>query len=294
MISARAARSLHLHDDVLAGRQGRAVHLRDRTGGERLGVDALEHVVPGDAQLLLHHLDHLRLGERRHVVAQRGELVDVLRRHEVGTSGEHLAELAEGRAELFEGLAEVARRLAGLRAVVVALAPGEQLGDAVLGDDARDLGGPAAEQQLVVVLGLGRDDGRGLAVERGRVDRDHGARRGMGDAVRHVAEEELLVPAHPRVADHDDVGVLLGRDRDDGLGGLVVDDDPGPAARAGDPLGELVELGAGGVEDVLVDAVFVVVADAVEVVVGWDDDLHEEELGGEPVGEVGRPLDGTL
>ena len=142
------ARTLHLHHDALAGRQRRAVHLRDRTGGERLGLDALEHVVPRDAQLLLHHLDDLRLGERRHLVAQRGELVDVLRRHEVGTGGEHLPELAEGRAELLERLAELARGLAGLGAVVVALAPGEQLGDPVLRDDARDLGRPPAEQQL--------------------------------------------------------------------------------------------------------------------------------------------------
>ena len=39
----------------VAARQRRPVHLGDRAGGERLRVDRLEHVLPRDAELLLHH-----------------------------------------------------------------------------------------------------------------------------------------------------------------------------------------------------------------------------------------------
>ena len=137
------------------------------------------------------------------------------------------------------------------------------------------------------------DDRLRLAsVERRRVHRDDGAVRGVGDAVGHVAEEELLVAAHAGVPDDDHVGALLGGDGDDRLGGLVVDDDPGPPARPGDLLGELVQLGPGDVEDVLVDAVGIVAPGRLVVVGG--DDLDQEELGGEAVREVGCPLDGPL
>ena len=70
------------------------MHLADRAGRERLGLDALEHVLPGHAELLLHHRDDLRLGERRHVVLERGELLDELGREQVGPGREDLAELA--------------------------------------------------------------------------------------------------------------------------------------------------------------------------------------------------------
>ena len=102
---------LHLHDDLLAVRERRTVHLRDRPGGERQRVDVVEDVLPRDAQLLLHHPDDLLLGERRHVVLQRGELLDELGREEVGTRGQDLAELAEGRTQL----SSAARSALGLR-----------------------------------------------------------------------------------------------------------------------------------------------------------------------------------
>ena len=284
---------LHLDDDALAVRQGGAVHLRDRAGGERLELHALEHVVPRDAELLLHHLDHLGLGEGRHLVAQRGELLDVRRGHEVGTRREHLPELAERRAELLERLAQPLRALAVGVGPGLALAAREQLADAVLGDDAGDLRRTPGEQEVFLLDGLGDlDELCVLAVERRRVDGDDGAVRDVGDAVRDVAEQELLVAGHPRVADDDDVGVLLGGDPHDRIGRLVVDDEPCPTARPGDLVGEVRQLGAGRVEDVVVDAVLVVVP---HLTVGVrQDDLDQEELGREAARQVGRPLDGPL
>ncbi len=78
------------------------MHLRDRAGRERLRVDRLEHVLPGDAELLLHHADDLLLGQRRHVVLQGRELLDELGRHQVRSRRQDLAELGERRAELLE------------------------------------------------------------------------------------------------------------------------------------------------------------------------------------------------
>ena len=44
--------TLHLDDDAIAALERRGMHLADRPGGERLGIDALEHVLPGHAELL--------------------------------------------------------------------------------------------------------------------------------------------------------------------------------------------------------------------------------------------------
>ena len=55
-ISSRASGRCTLITAFVAVGQHRAVHLRDRAGGERLGLDVVEHVLPRHAQLLLHHL----------------------------------------------------------------------------------------------------------------------------------------------------------------------------------------------------------------------------------------------
>jgi hypothetical protein len=44
-----------LIDHAVAVLQTGAMHLADRPRGERLGVDALEDVLPRHLQLLLHH-----------------------------------------------------------------------------------------------------------------------------------------------------------------------------------------------------------------------------------------------
>ena len=76
--------ALHLDDDAIAALERRGVHLADRPRGERLGVDAREHVLPGHAELLLHDRDDLFLGHRRHVVLELRELGDELRRQQSG------------------------------------------------------------------------------------------------------------------------------------------------------------------------------------------------------------------
>ena len=138
------ARALHLDHDALAALEPRAVHLPDRPGRERLWLDVLEHVLPRDPQLLLHHLHDLRLGQRRHVVLQARELVGDVGRDQVGPRREDLAELGEGRAELLERLAQAGGPVRALLAAVV---------KAVLGDDGGDPGG-ARRQVPAGELGL--------------------------------------------------------------------------------------------------------------------------------------------
>ena len=218
------------------------MHLGDRAGGERLRLDVIEHVLPRDAQLLLHHADDLLLGERRHVVLQRRELLDVLGRQQVGTRRQDLPELRERRTQLLQrGAQALALTLAADGALLVR--PAEQLLQPVLREDGGDL--RAARDQV----GLGLDVGGGARAERRRlpagaggrgglpvrrVHDDHRAARVVADPVRHVAQQELLAPGHPRVADHQHVDlVLLGR-LDDRHRRVVVDHDVRPAPFAGD------------------------------------------------------------
>ena len=103
--------ALHLDDDAVAALERRRMHLADRPGGERLGVDAREHVLPRHAELLLHDGDDLFLRHRRHVVLELRELGDELGRQQVRPRGEDLAELRERRPQLLECCAEALRAL---------------------------------------------------------------------------------------------------------------------------------------------------------------------------------------
>ena len=138
---------LHLDDHALAALEGRLVHLPDRPRSERLGVDRGEHVFPGDAELLLHHLHHLRLRQRRDVVLQRRELDDELGRQQVGPGREDLPELRKGRPELFEGVAQPAR--SDLDRVGSAAG----LAQAVLREHGGDAGRPPEETAFDLRLG---------------------------------------------------------------------------------------------------------------------------------------------
>ena len=105
----RGVRALHLHDHPVAALERRPVHLADRAGRERGRVDLLEDVLPGDAELLLHHGDDLCLRQRRDLLLERRELLDDLGREQVRARGEDLAELGERRPELLERVPQAAR-----------------------------------------------------------------------------------------------------------------------------------------------------------------------------------------
>ncbi len=89
----------HLDDDLAARPEERAVDLRDRGARKRLLVEPGEGV---QADVLVDDPASLRERERRHVVHQLAQLLDVDVRQEVRTGGEQLTELHEGRAELLE------------------------------------------------------------------------------------------------------------------------------------------------------------------------------------------------
>ena len=169
------------------------MHLADGPRCKRLGIDRLEHVFPGDAQLLLHHPYHLVLAHRRDAVLQLRELVDQLGREEVGASREHLPEFRKRRAELLERRAQPACAVGVCRR------------GAHVEPEARqhpsDLCRSAEQAPFDERLGRGR---RHRPV-RG-VDDDDGAACVVRDAVRDVAEQELLPPAHACVADDEQVG----------------------------------------------------------------------------------------
>ena len=93
-------RALDLDDHVLAGLECRPVHLPDRPGRKGLRVDGREHVLPGNPELLLHHPDDLRLGERRHAVLQLRQLCDELGRQQVGPSSSSASRIRLARAAL--------------------------------------------------------------------------------------------------------------------------------------------------------------------------------------------------
>jgi hypothetical protein len=82
---ALGAWALHLDDRAGAIGERCLVNLADRPGSHRLRFDAVEDVFPRHSELLLHHLDHLLLGQRRDVVLECGQLLDELGRQQVGT-----------------------------------------------------------------------------------------------------------------------------------------------------------------------------------------------------------------
>ena len=225
--------ALDLHHHRVAGRERRPMHLGDRAGGQRRGLDVIEDVLPRHAELLLHHLHDLFLAERRHVVLQGRELLDVLGREQVGSGRQDLAELGERRTELLErGAQALALPAPAHGALLVGAA--EELPQPVLGEDGGDAPAPRGQSGGELDL-LGRADphpGRrrawhvrhDLPVAR-RVDDDHRAPRVVADAVGHVPEQELLATGHARVAHDEHVDRLLLRGFDDRHRRVVVDHD---------------------------------------------------------------------
>ena len=124
----RRVRALHLDDDLVAVRERRAVHLTDRGGGNRLLVEADERLLDRQAELFLDHDPNLREGERADVVLEAAQLGDDVRRDDIGTRGEQLAELDERRPELVEHLAEVPAALRSDRSIGARLPPASSTG----------------------------------------------------------------------------------------------------------------------------------------------------------------------
>ena len=60
-------RALDLDHHSVAVGHSRPMHLGDRPGGERLGLERGEDVLPGNGELALHHRHDLGLGHRRNV-----------------------------------------------------------------------------------------------------------------------------------------------------------------------------------------------------------------------------------
>jgi hypothetical protein len=162
------ARVLDLDRDVAAVVEAAPVDLSDRGGGDGGGVELGERAIDGLAQVLLDHLSHPLVRDRRRRVAQRGELrlelLAVLLRHQPEVEErEHLPDLHRG-----------------------ALHPAEHRDDLLRGLDLAPLEG------LVGAL-LRPDHVRGLRA--GLLDRD--ARRGPSDA-----RESLNAPGWKLLVGH--------------------------------------------------------------------------------------------
>jgi hypothetical protein len=93
---------LHLQDDRGAvGAPGR-VRLRKRRAGQRLGIDALEHLAGVLAEFFGQQGLDGRPRRGGHPVLQLGQFGGHRRGQQVGPGGQHLAELDEDRAGLFQ------------------------------------------------------------------------------------------------------------------------------------------------------------------------------------------------
>jgi hypothetical protein len=167
----RRARALHLHRDLPSVREGRAVDLADRRGRDRLLVELGKQLVEAEAEVLLDDLLDLVERERTDVVLQSAQLRDDVRRQDVRSRRQELAELHERRTELVQHLAQV---LAALRRLAVNVhpraAPREEVGqpvgvepvaEAVADRDLRDL------RETAEVAGRGLDHGLSVARSRG-------------------------------------------------------------------------------------------------------------------------------
>ena len=148
------AGALDLDRDDMAVREHGSVHLADRRGGQRLAVELEEEALDREAEVFEDDALDLFVRERAHVVLEAAQLGDDVRRQDVWTHREQLAELDEGRAELVEELAEMLAALGcaaleELRPVPAARdqvgqpVPLEEVAEAVPDRDLGDLRQPA-------------------------------------------------------------------------------------------------------------------------------------------------------
>ncbi len=280
---------LRLDDDALAADERRAMHLADRAGGQRLRLDRVEHVLPGNAQLLLHHRDDLGLAHRRHFVLQRGELRDELRRQEIRAGRENLPELGEGRPKLLQrGAQPLGLPLPARGAVRVRLV--EEFLEPVLrrdGGDARAARGELGMRRRLFLRIAGRELWRSVLAR--RVHDDHGAAGVMADSIWDVSEQELLPSRHAEIADDEHVDGLLLGGGDDRPRGVGIDEDQ-PAAPLSREASRIArEVQAGGVGARVIGG-----AGCRGALIFRDDHLNDEELGAVELGEERRPARGAV
>jgi hypothetical protein len=109
------------------------------------------------------------------------------------------------------------------------------------------------------------------------------------DAVRHVAEQELLASAHAGVADDQCVDAVLFRDAEDRACGIVVRDDARSPPGAGDLGRELLQRLGGERRSGRLGLTALG-----RPRVRREDHLEEEEFGVVAIRERGRPSDGAI
>lgn len=79
-----------------------AMHLAERRGGDRLGFENRKQLRQLDADLRFDDPFDVGVGERRHIVLQPRERVDIRRRQQISAAGEQLAKLDERGPEPLE------------------------------------------------------------------------------------------------------------------------------------------------------------------------------------------------
>ena len=87
---------------ILAGFQGGGVHLRDGGRGGRLDVETRKHAVERRPQGVLDGGDRHVAAERRDAILQLRQIVGDVRRNQIATRGQRLAELDEYRTQFLE------------------------------------------------------------------------------------------------------------------------------------------------------------------------------------------------
>ncbi len=278
------SRPLHLHHHALAGLQGGAMDLSDGAGRQGLRLNGGEDVFPGDAQFAFHGGDDLLLGQRRDALLKRLQLFEEGRRHQVRACRENLAELCEGGAGGVEGLSEAASALADGFFIVDRAR--QHFTHAGADHDPAQAPGAAQKPALAGDAAL-LDHRHGGAV--GGVHDDDGATGVVGDAVRHVAEKELLAAAHAKVADDDGVGALLFDRAKDAGRRVIVDDYAGMAAAAGELAREAHQARRRVLHKLFVDPGLGPVGGQRR-----DHDLHDDEVGALALGHGRGPMNGGV
>ena len=99
-------RADHLDHHVFAAVQARGVHLGDRGRGQRLLLEAGEHLGNGRAQLFLDQCHGPGRLERRHLVLQQRQFVGDVLGQQDAAGGENLPELDEHRAQVLQRQAQ--------------------------------------------------------------------------------------------------------------------------------------------------------------------------------------------